>query len=248
MGVRLSAAIAAAFLISGCVHEVARFTPQGDQQAIYRDGNPAIVSRKAGSIVMVQPASRQFQVGVRPVYVVGIYNLGAAPLNFAMRGVAAHQIRNGQVDRDLKVYTFEQLVAEEKARQFVVGLLTVVTVGANAAAAANSGHYTAHGTVYGRGGPRHVTVSGYSPTANAINQARAASQNEAMVGNVIEQGRHNLASLEQGVLKDNTMMPGEWYGGQLHIDPVLEGDRKFRISIQVGPDVHEIDVAHESVT
>ena len=248
MGVRLLAALAAPILISGCVHEVARFTPQGDQEAIYRDGNPAIVSRKAGSIVMAAPASRQFQVGQRPVYVIGVYNLGGAPMNFAMNGVAARQLKSGQVDRELKVYTYEQLVAEEKAKQFAAGVLLVLAAGINAASAANAGHYSGRATVHGPGGTRHVSYSGYSPTANAIAQARAGAQNEAMIGNAIQQGQFKLASLEQGVLKDNTMMPGEWYGGQLHFDAPYDGERKYRISIQVGPDVHEIDVAHESVS
>src|SRR5690606_10465148 len=134
MGVRVLAAVAAAMAASGCVHEVARFTPQAGQEAIYRDGNPAIVSRKPGSIVMIQPASRQFQVGQRPVYVVGIYNLGAAPLNFAMRGVAAQQLKGAEVDRELKVYTYGQLVAEEKAKQFIGAVLVGLAAGANAAA------------------------------------------------------------------------------------------------------------------
>lgn len=248
MVARFLAVIAAALFVSGCVHEVARFAPQAGQEAIYRDGNPAIISRKAGSIVLVQPASRQFQVGQRPVYVVGIYNLSNAPLNFTMRGVAAQQMRNGQIAQDLKIYTYEQLVAEERTRQVIGAILVGAAAGLNAAAAANSGHYSGRATVQGPYGTRHVTYSGYSPTANAINQARASAQNEVMIGNAIADGQHRLASLEQDVLKDNTLMPQEWYGGQLHFDPPLDGDRKFRLSIQVGGEIHEIDVAHESVT
>jgi hypothetical protein len=41
------------------------------------------------------------------------------------------------------------------------------------------------------------------------------------------------------VLKDNTLMPGEWYGGLLHFDaPVSDGERSYRILIEVGPDRH----------
>ena len=28
-----------------------------------------------------------------------------------------------------------------------------------------------------------------------------------------------MAALEKMVIKDNTLMPGEWYGGQLHLAP-----------------------------
>lgn len=31
-----------------------------------------------------------------------------------------------------------------------------------------------------------------------------------MINDVVEAGKQNLANLEQGVVKDNTLMPGEW--------------------------------------
>jgi hypothetical protein len=52
-----------------------------------------------------------------------------------------------------------------------------------------------------------------------IAQNNAAVQNEAMISATIETGQRNMAVLEQAVIKDNTLMPGEWYGGQLHLAP-----------------------------
>ena len=49
-----------------------------------------------------------------------------------------------------------------------------------------------------------------------------------------------------GVIKDNTLLPGEWYGGQLHLQPLVadEGRAKtYQIAVQVGGDRHEIDIA-----
>jgi hypothetical protein len=72
-------------------------------------------------------------------------------------------------------------------------------------------------------------------------------QNEAMISATIEQGRANMAALERGVIKDNTLMPGEWYGGQLHLSPPVNppsGNAKnYSIIITVGPDRHVIEVA-----
>ena len=66
-----------------------------------------------------------------------------------------------------------------------------------------------------------------------------------MISATIERGQANMAMLERGVIKDNTLMPGEWYGGQLHLAPLVSGDsptKTYNISILVGSDRHEIMV------
>ena len=81
-----------------------------------------------------------------------------------------------------------------------------------------------------------MNTTGYSPTAAAIAQSNASAQNAEMISDVIERGQANLA---------NTVMPGEWYGGQLHIQP-LAGDssmKNYTITVQVGSDRHEISIA-----
>jgi len=55
-----------------------------------------------------------------------------------------------------------------------------------------------------------------------------------------------VAVLELAVIKDNTMMPGEWYGGQLHITPPTDqggGPKTYTIVITVGTDRHVIDIS-----
>ena len=54
-----------------------------------------------------------------------------------------------------------------------------------------------------------------------------------------------MAMLERGVIKDNTLMPGEWYGGQLHIQPLVSDDgsaKTYSIAVLVGSDRHEITI------
>jgi hypothetical protein len=72
-------------------------------------------------------------------------------------------------------------------------------------------------------------------------------QNEAVVSATIERGQANLAALEGGVIKDNTLMPGEWYGGQLHIQPLVSDSgsakKSYQIAVNVGSDRHEIDIS-----
>jgi len=66
-----------------------------------------------------------------------------------------------------------------------------------------------------------------------------------MIPSTVEQGRRNLAVLERSVLKDNTLLPGERYGGTLHLQPlaaVQGGAKTYSIALLVGNDQQEIDV------
>jgi len=47
------------------------------------------------------------------------------------------------------------------------------------------------------------------------------------------------------VIKDNTLMPGEWYGGQLHIAPLVsqDGPKLYTISVPARSGRHEIQIA-----
>lgn len=89
--------VIACALVAGCAPtETVQFRPKAQQEAMIRDGQPALVSRRKSSIVMVRPASRQFQAGARPVYVVAITNLSGVPINFLMANVEVTQTVRGQ--------------------------------------------------------------------------------------------------------------------------------------------------------
>src|SRR2546421_737319 len=101
-GERLLLALSFAALAAGCAQtEIARFQARPGQEAMVRDGQPAIVSRRPNSLVIVRPASRQFQAGRRPVYAVAMYNLTNGPMQFAVANVSVEQVRGGQVVRAL---------------------------------------------------------------------------------------------------------------------------------------------------
>src|ERR1700704_4999900 len=97
--------------LSGCVtnNETVQFrTSNPQQQAMMRDGQPALVSRQKNSVVLVRPASRQLQTNGRPVFVVGINNLGRQPIDFRVAEVDAVQ-HVGGTDYGMLVVTYEQL-------------------------------------------------------------------------------------------------------------------------------------------
>jgi hypothetical protein len=238
---RVLGVVAIGATLSGCVAntDTVQFRSSGpSQQAMMRDGQPALVSRQKNSLVLVKPASRQLQSNGRPVFVIGINNLGREPFDFRVAQVEVTQ-RVGASEYPIQVVTFEMLQQEEKNRQVAVALLAGAAGAANAYSASRAG-YGSYTTPSGR------TGTFYSPTAAAIAQSNATVQNEAMFAAAVERGQQNMAQLEQAVIKDNTLMPGEWYGGQLHLAPPSDqagGEKAYSIVIIVGGERHVIEVA-----
>lgn len=228
-------------MLGGCTTagETLSFRPSNpQQQAMVRDGRPALVSRQKNSIVLVSPAARQQQTYGRPVFVVGINNIARQPVDFRVAQVEAIQ-RVGGSEFSMPIITYEMLVQEEKNRQIAAAILTGVAAAGNAYSASRAGYGT-YTTPNGR------TGTFYSPTANVIAQGNAAARNEAMIASTIETGQRNMAVLEQAVIKDNTLLPGEWYGGQLHVSPPTDqggAQKSYTLVITVGPDRHVVDIA-----
>jgi len=97
--------------LGGCVstnETIAFRTSNPQQQAMMRDGQPALVSRQKNSLVLVRPAARQLQVNGRPVFVVGINNFGKQPTEFRVAQVEAIQHVGGS-DFGMQIVTFEML-------------------------------------------------------------------------------------------------------------------------------------------
>lgn len=80
------------------------------------------------------------------------------------------------------------------------------------------------------------------------------------------EGRHGLLLITSGSLdrtdghidflnirnrhKDDTLMPGEWYGGRLYLEPPAtqgDGPKSNTITIHIGNDRHVITVSQDKV-
>lgn len=255
MKIKLSILGGLCLVLAGCntIQQYA-FQPGSGQMVINRDGLQGVVSKRGKSVVVVSNARRGPAVGYRRV-VVGIQNVSGTSLNFNLGDVEIFETKDGNPVRPMTVVTYERLVNEEKTRQVIGALLLGAAAGANAYAASQAGYGTAYGTVnttsYGRYGTynstSNVAVNYYDPGVNYMAQANAAAQNAAMIGEARVNAERNLAALENGVIKSNTMMPGEWYGGQLFFEvPAAMGEhpdlKTFLIRIRVGSDVHQFNV------
>lgn len=234
--------------LTGCVTtETVQFrTTNPQQQTVVRDGQPALVSKQKQSIVLIRPAARNIAIGGRPVFVIGIYNLAGQPVDFRVSNIEVAQNVNGQL-YPMQVVTYEMLAQEEKNRQVAMAILAGVAAGANTYAASRAGHGSFDSVSHTRYGTIRTSGSYYSPTAAAIAQTNAAMQNEAMISSVVDQGQRNMVALEKTVIKDNTLFPGEWYGGALHLSPPTNppsgSEKHYSISLVVGADRHVIDIS-----
>src|SRR5690348_8561044 len=138
---RYLGAVIAFLCLSGCVTgstEIVRFVPQApQQQAMLRDGQSVIVSRSRDSLVTLRPATRNVVNG-RPTFVVNIQNLSKKPLDFRVGNVVAQQII-GPETRELKVFSYEDLVQEERSAQVGRAVGVALLAGMNSYTAGN--HY-----------------------------------------------------------------------------------------------------------
>jgi hypothetical protein len=242
---RFLLAVVCPVVVAGCNSlEAVQFAPSPNQSAIVRDGVPAIVSRKNSSIVMISPAKRGEPSNGRLIFVVAVTNLSKQPFDFHVSDISATQITSDGSVVALQVIPYEQLANEERNREVAAAVLTGLAAGANSYSAAYAGYGHANGAVYTPNGTATFTSTYYDPTAAAVAQANASAQNEAMISNTIETGQRNMAALEHSVLKDNTVMPGEWVGGQVHISPPVSGGqpKRYTIAVNLAGDAHQVEV------
>jgi hypothetical protein len=124
----LSVAIVAA--CTTATGEIVQFQSRPNQDVIMREGSSVITSRDRNSIVTMRPVARE--ASSQPVFIVGIKSVARQPLNFRVGQATAVQIVNGRPNRQLKVYSYDELVAQERNAQVGRGLLVAVLSGVNA--------------------------------------------------------------------------------------------------------------------
>lgn len=236
--------------LAGCVTtERASFVASAGQTALIRDGRPAISSVQRNTLVLLSRSGREIPSGQRIGFVLAMQNRSNAPVNFVVRDVEVIQSLPDRPPHSIPVLTFEQLQREERNRQIAQAVLVGLAAGANAAAASQSGYYRSNTTVYTPRGTYQATTTGYSPTAAAIANANASAQNAQMIDVAIQQGQANMAQLENQYVKDNTLLPGEWYGGMIAIEPPLsDGDvtrKNYQIKLRIGSELHTFNVVQE---
>lgn len=244
--VRAVALTAAAALLTGCqTTSKYSFAPTPQQQVVVRDGRDAIISSKPTSTVMLTPISRKMGAMQRPRLVAVLENRGQQPETFRLAGVEAFDVKTGQ---QLKVYTVDDLQAEAQAEAVASAIiLGAAGVAAGAAMARTAGTSTGYGTVRTPYGASSYTWRTYNPAAAQAAQAAGAAAGGAAAATALASGQRNVQELEGVMLKDQTLMPGEAYGGAIEfaLGNADSMNRAYLLRVPVGADVHEIMVTSQ---
>jgi hypothetical protein len=214
-------------VLSGCgSSQKIMLAPAPGQQALVRDGSPALVSQKK-HLVMLRANDRLVKTGSRPAFTLVVRNLGDRAETLYETGITAGQVVAGK-QVAVRVYRYDELVNEEESRQAWAAFGTALSAAGRSMSAANSGYTTTTGSVnaYGAGGTAYGTYSAttYDPLRAQLAQQAANAQTADDVAALRAEGEQNLNRLQQTMLKDNTVLPGEWYGGSIVVAPAGQAD------------------------
>jgi hypothetical protein len=187
-------------------------------------------------------------------------NMQGTPVNF-MTGRMTAEIVSGNNRAGLRIYAYGELVKEEKTRQTWQALAVGLSGAARSYQAANAGfvHTTGsyNASVYGAGSGYTGSVHGaYSATSYDSSRAFAAQEyasarTAADFAAIQAQGEHNLARLQQTIIKDHTLMPGEWFGGLVVLDTPKKSESglaEYLITIDLGGEAHTFRVRQTPAT
>ena len=116
--------------LSGCASsDTVSLLASDGQQAITRDGAPSLISAKR-NVVMLQSGGEEFSSGLRPHFVIAVLNMQPSTVEFSPTNVTAKVVDRTGTSRPLKVFSYAELVAEEK-RQETVAAIGAALVGAS---------------------------------------------------------------------------------------------------------------------
>lgn len=197
-------------------------TPSVGQQGIVRDGVPALISAKKHTMFL-RPAASQQGSHDRPRFVVALVNRGKVPvtLNVSDITVESAQPRTAK----MRVYTHAELareVEDDRNAQLVLSALSGI-----------AGVYSSRT---------------YSPP---LAQATAIASTQRTVSDMTEiegLAQVKLTELQATIIKDHTVMPGEWHGGVIVVaqpERPEGGAAVYRIRIVFDGEEHSFTVSQQ---
>lgn len=249
-------ALVAVGLLAGCATPI-RTDPVvlDGQERIYRDGLPALVSRKQ-FVVLVSPATVIREGKERLRLIVSVANTSTSALDIGTSNFSA------AVDgRPLKVFTHDEIAQEVKTRQawaaFAValgGAMQAVSAQQQASYASTSGTYNsnttgnfnAYGTRSNVYGNYNATTTGtysgwtYNPAAGQAAAAAVNAKTDVDMARLQAQGQDALNEAARTMLKQTTVFPQSSHGGQIVLGEfeVPEAGTTLELTARVQGEIH----------
>jgi hypothetical protein len=158
----------------------------------------------------------------------------------------------------LKVFSYDELVAEEKKRQTWAAVAAALQGVSDSMNAANAGYSHTYGTysgsAYSNTGKSAYGYGSYSSTTYNYAAAQAArnaaeAKSEARFARLDAEGRENLRNLSSTILKKETIFPSAWHGGivKVTLPKVAEQPQEIDLVVDVAGEKHKFRFMEEKV-
>lgn len=216
------------------------------QQEIFQEGTKTLISAK-NSLVAIRPSTNTYQSVERPTLVVSVSNGTEKPFNFSTEDMEVYVDNN-----PVKVFTYDELVAEVKKRQAHAAFAAALSGVAQSINAANAGYTYHSGTYnssyysnYGYSGHGFGSYSGYSYNQAAALQAQNAANTQMMMNMAAINSQTNQAldELSSTILKKSTVFPQKIHGGYIKLEkiPVTKEASDVSVKINAGGEIHDFN-------
>jgi hypothetical protein len=231
--------------------------PSEGQKSIFKDGRNTLLSIKQNTVA-IAPKNETVTSGQRGDFVIAVNNGTSQDILFSTENITASVNKNGQLTI-LKVFSYDELVAEEKRRQTWAAVAAALQGVSDSMNASNAGYSHTYGTysgsTYTNNGKSAYGYGSYSSTTYnyaAAQAARNAAQanSEARFARLNTEGRENLRNLSSTILKKETIFPSAWHGGivKIELPKVAEQPQEIYFVVDVAGEKHELKFMEEKVT
>jgi predicted MPP superfamily phosphohydrolase len=203
-----------------------------NQERIYRDGVPAVISRK-GLVVVAAPVKVIREGKEQPKFIVSVANTSSSQFDIDTSNVVA------SVDGlPLKVFTHEEVADDIKSQQAWAAFAVAFSGGMEAASArqqaSTSYNYNANST---------GTYTGWTYNAAAGQAAADAvnSRTNSQLALLQHEGQAALDDAQRDILKRTTVLPGTSHGGQIFLATfeVPESGSTLDLKVSVAGEDHQ---------
>lgn len=196
------------------------------QEIIYSQGAEVLVSQQRNIVMLSKKPLPQGSSGEAfPTFVIQVRNGGGDHFNFTADDV---QVKKG--DQALKLMTSEELAAAGKSGGFARTMASVVAITASAAALTAA-----------RGGNVAATQSSLAQQQSQLASMQVASMQVAsMQARDQADSEAFLAHYTTGLLKNQTLFPGDTIGGVLAFSQPEEQGGRYDFTVKVGGEIHEL--------
>lgn len=233
-------------MLGGCQSTALELTALDTQRQFFSDGAVAVASPMDHTLALLAASGEDQPNGERIKLLLQIENTGPDAFDIDTANVRVHSDKRSS----LKVFTYDDLVKEEKQRAVAAAIIVGIAGGINSYNAAQastvrtSGTYQSHtSTSYGS-----VSTTGnysgtvHDPLRGQIAMSVANAQTSATLTSISQRTDANLSYLKGTVLKRTTLFPGTRHGGEITFEaPALnqKEERTYFITVTAGADTHQ---------